>query len=486
MLTFDHCAPKVGRRSFLRAGSLGLGSLGLGAGLGSLSLADLFQAQAQAATIGNGSRAKRPKFSGLDGIVKDKAIVFLHMQGGPSQFETFDPKMSAPSEIRSATGEIATRIPGVTFGSTFTRLAGMADKLTIVRSFVPGNANHDVKPVVSAATRDASLGALYARVAGTTRTETGLPTSAWINPSAIDANERKPTLSFGKFNDPGKLGAGYAPFVPGSGGPLQQAMRLSMAPHRLHDRRELLAQLDSIKRRIDADGGLAGMDRFQEQAFEVILKGAADAFDLKNEDPRVIDRYDTASLVTPSQISKKWNNYKEYVTHGKSLGKLMLMARRLVENGVGFVTVSTDFVWDNHADSNNAGVAEGMTYCGLPFDHAVGTFLDDLAARGLSDKVLLICCGEIGRSPRINKNGGRDHWGTLGPLMMAGGGLPQGKVIGQSARDGGTPQGDPVTQENLIGTIFNTVFDVGRLRLLPGMSTDLLRIAESQPIAGLS
>ena len=483
MLTLGDYAPRTGRRSFLRIGSLGLGA----ASCGTLSLADLFQAKAAAASRSSDGRSSPlPNFTGLDGIVKDKAVVFLHMQGGPSQFETFDPKMSAPSEIHSATGEISTRIPGVTFGSTFGKLAAMADKLTIVRSFVPGNANHDVKPIVSAATRDASLGAMYARVAGTTRAESGLPTSAWVNPQAIDASERKPTLSFGKFNDPGRLGAGYAPFVPGSGGPLQQAMKLSMTPHRLHDRRELLGQLDGIKRRIDADGALVGMDRFQEQAFEVILKGAADAFDLKHEDPRMIERYDTAPLVTPDQISKKWNNYKEYVTHGKSLGKLMLMARRLVEKGVGFVTVSTDFVWDNHADSNNAGVEEGMRYCGLPFDHAVSVFLEDLAARGLSDKVLLVCCGEIGRSPRINKNGGRDHWGNLGPLMLAGGGMPKGKVVGQSARDGGTPQGDPVTQENLIGTIFNTVFDVGRLRLLPGMSTDLLRTAESQPIAGFA
>lgn len=482
MLTLGDFAPRTGRRNFLRIGSLALG----GTSCGALSLADLFQAQAAAAGQRDGSRSPKPNFSGLNGIVKDKAIVFLHMQGGPSQFETFDPKMSAPVEIRSATGEIATRVPGLTFGSTFSKLAERADRLTIVRSFVPGNANHDVKPIVSAATHEASLGAMYARVAGTTRAATGLPTSAWVNPTAIDSTERKPTLSFGKFNDPGRLGAGYAPFVPGSGGPLQQAMRLSMAPHRLHDRRELLGQLDVIKRKIDADGGLVGMDRFQEQAFDVILKGAADAFDLKNEDPRMIERYDTAPLVSPGSIDKKWNNYKEYVTHGKSLGKLLLMARRLVEHGVGFVTVSTDFVWDNHADSNNAGVEEGMRYCGLPFDHAVATFLDDLAARGLSDKVLLVCCGEIGRSPRINKKGGRDHWGNLGPLMLAGGGMPAGKVIGQSARDGGTPQGDPVTQENLIGTIFNTVFDVGRLRLIPGMSTDLLRTAESRPIVGVS
>jgi len=465
MLSFYDQSRRLGRREFLRVGALTGGVLGLGG----LSLPDVVRAGA----IGAGD------------VVKNKAVVLLHMQGGPSQFETFDPKPEAPVELRNVTGEIATRLPGVQFASGYPKLADVADRMTIVRSFVPGDASHDIKPVVSSATGKASLGAIYQRVAGTTDPASGLPRSTHLYTSAIGTKE-KVGDRFGRFADPGTLGAQYAPFIPGSGGPMQEAMRSWLPRTRLDDRRTLLSSLDGIRRTIDATGSLGGMDRLQEQAFQVILNGAGDAFDLSREDPRVIARYDTAPLLKPAQIDPKWKNFDEYCNHASSLGKLMLLARRLVERGVGFVTISTGFVWDNHADVNNCGVAEGSRYCGIPFDHAVSTFIKDLDERGLSDKVLLVCVGEIGRTPRINARGGRDHWGNLGPLLMAGGGMPRGRVIGTSTRDGGEAADNAVTQRNLVGTILNTVFDVGRLRLIPGMSSDLLRVAEAQPIGGLA
>jgi len=161
------------------------------------------------------------------------------------------------------------------------------------------------------------------------------------------------------------------------------------------------------------------------------------------------------------------------------------LARRLCERGCGFVTVTTNFVWDMHADVNNAGVAEGMRYMGLPFDHAVSAFLEDLEARGLSERILLVCCGEMGRTPKINKNGGRDHWGNLAPLLLAGGGLRMGQVIGQSSRTGGEPSSQPVTIKNLVATILHTLFDVGKLRILRGLPRDLARLTEWEPIPGL-
>src|SRR5262249_1584381 len=148
-----------------------------------------------------------------------------------------------------------------------------------------------------------------------------------------------------------------------------------------------------------------------------------------------------------------WNNYNHYVDNAKALGKLLLLARRLCEAGCGFVTVTTSFVWDMHADVNNATVEEGMSYMGPPLDHAVAAFLDDVEARGLSDKILLVAVGEMGRVPRLNNQGGRDHWGNLGPLMLAGGGLKMGQVIGQSSRDAGEPASDPVRIQNLVATM---------------------------------
>jgi hypothetical protein len=228
------------------------------------------------------------------------------------------------------------------------------------------------------------------------------------------------------------------------------------------------------------------MDRYTAQAFDVILRGVADAFDLSKEDEKLIARYDTAPLVDIDSINKKWNNRKYYIDHARSLGKLLLLARRLCEAGCGFVTVNTNFVWDMHSDVNNAPPAEAMPYVGGPFDHAVSALVEDLQGRGLSDRILLVCCGEMGRTPRVNKNGGRDHWGNLGPLLLHGGGLSMGRVIGSSARDGGAPASDPVTLRNLISTIMHTLFNIGEVRLLPGISGDVSRvITEGEPIRQL-
>jgi hypothetical protein len=377
-------------------------------------------------------------------------------------------------------------MPGITFGGTYPKLAALADKFSIVRSFKSGDGNHDIKPVVSADTLRANLGSLYARVVGPTHPQTGMPTNALLVPKSIEEDAKAVPEQFGKFESTGTLGVAYAPFVPGGGGQLQKNMTLELPRDRLDDRRGLLTRLDGIKRAIDTTGTLEGMDYFQQQAFQTILGGVAEAFDLSKEDPRTLARYDTAGLVHPDQIDKKLNNYKNYVDHGRTLGRLLLLARRLCEAGCGFVTVTTNFVWDNHADVNNAGMVPGQQYCGLPFDHAVSAFLEDVRARGLSDKILLVATGEMGRTPRINKKGGRDHWGGLTPLLVHGGGLQMGRVVGQSTRDAGEPLTEPMTNKHLIATIMHTLFDIGELRVQRGLPTDLARtLTEGEPIAGL-
>ncbi|HXX94049.1 MAG TPA: DUF1501 domain-containing protein, partial [Planctomycetota bacterium] len=186
------------------------------------------------------------------------------------------------------------------------------------------------------------------------------------------------------------------------------------------------------------------------------------------------------------QISTRWNNHQNYLDHVKSLGKLLLLARRLCEAGAGFVTVTTNFVWDFHADQNNATVEEGLRYVGAPFDHAVSAFLDDLESRGLSDRILLVACGEMGRTPRINAKGGRDHWGKLAPLLLAGGGLGMGRVVGDSSPDGSEPARDPVTVANLVTTILHVLLDPGQVRLTSGLPDEVVRlIAQNEPIRGL-
>src|SRR5262249_41212544 len=151
----------------------------------------------------------------------------------------------------------------------------------------------------------------------------------------------------------------------------------------LEDRRSLLRRLDRAAAALD-DATRSGLDQVQAKAFDAILRGAAEAFDLAREDPKTVAAYDTAPLLPSEAINKKWNNHKNYADNARSLGKLLLLARRLCERGCGFVTVTTNFVWDMHTDVNNAGVAEGMGYMGRPLDHALSAFLEDVEARGLS------------------------------------------------------------------------------------------------------
>src|SRR6185436_14851800 len=166
MLTFqDHFrqAGRWHRRQFLRAGGLALGGVTLG---------DLFAVRAAAA--------------GRELPLKDCSVIFLFMHGGPSQFETFDPKMDAPSTIRSAIGEIKTTVPGITFGSCFTQLARLAHKFSIIRSFVTGDGNHDIKPIVGADTLRANMGSLYSSIAGPSRARTAMPTNVALSPRSVE------------------------------------------------------------------------------------------------------------------------------------------------------------------------------------------------------------------------------------------------------------------------------------------------------------
>jgi uncharacterized protein (DUF1501 family) len=451
-----------------RSGSTRRGFLTLGAlGLGGLSLPSLLAAASE-----------RPS------LLTGKSVVFLFQQGGPSQFETFDPKPDAPSEIRTLTGTTRTALPGVRFGDTMPQLARLADKLTVVRSFQTGNANHNIVPVVGPDTLGATVGALYSRVAGAIRPENGMPTNAVLFPQSVSPDVKKGAAR-GNISATGGLGPAYAPFVPGAGGQQQRNMQLLLSRERLDDRRQLLSAFDRLNRQVEGADGANGLDRFQDQAYRLLFgRGVADALDLSRESPKVLARYDTSHFVRPDGWGKARRGQRGYYTgHAASLGKLLLMARRLCEAGCGFVTVHAAYegIWDMHADTENLNTVEGMEAVGRPFDHAVAAFVEDVEARGLTDQILLVCCGEMGRTPRINKNAGRDHWARLAPLLLHGGGLRGGRVVGQSTRDGGDPAGENLTPKHLISTILHTVFDVGRLRLVPELAA-VARLAEHAPL----
>jgi uncharacterized protein (DUF1501 family) len=438
------------RRSFLSVGSLALGGL---------TLPHFLRAQDAVKQLG--------------GVAKDKTVVFLFMHGGPSQTETFDPKMGAPSGIRSMTGEIPTRLPGITFGSTFEKLAKLNDKFSIVRSFTTESGVHDSKPIVSKYSKNAQIGGHYTRVAGSSHPETGMPRNIWLHPQAVDPKATDPIMKLGKFDVTGPLGPAYAPFQPSGKGDFRADMKLTVDSSRLGDRRSLLGRLDQFRREVESGKTTGGLDKFQSQAFETLTGGISDAFDITKEDAKVLARYDTSTLMDVEKISKRWNNRPRYQNHVNNLGKLMLMARRLAERGAGFITVTTDFVWDMHADANNATMTEGMGYVGRPFDHAVSAFIEDVEARGLRDKILLVCCGEMGRTPQVNNKGGRNHWAGSAPLLLYGGGLKMGQVVGSSTKDGGEPASDRVTIPNLYATLMETLLDTGAVRAMAGIPNEV-------------
>jgi hypothetical protein len=447
--------PGSTRREFLRIGGMGMGSMFLPA---------LLAAKQQG------------------GFINNRAVVLLFLQGGPSHIEFFDPKMQAPPEIRSMTGEIQTSTPGITFGSTFPQLARMTDKFSIIRSYQSKNNSHTYLDVTGAKNPfKAAMSAVYARIVGTNNPATGIPSNILLKPESVRSNlqlgRNFETSALPTLTAPGLLGPSFGAFDPTGGGKLKDNLKLKITQSRFSDRRLLLTKLDQVRRLADSSGLLEGSNKFQQQAFDVIARGVADAFDLSHERPETMARYDTTSKFSMSNL----NRYGDLRRTTNLLGHQLLLARRLVERGCGFVTVS-DCGWDHHANGNSPKNMTAFPPMAQQVDHAVSAFIEDIHQLGLQDKVMLIVTGEMGRSPRINKNGGREHWGDLTSLLVSGGGINSGQVIGQSDSHASRPISTPYTPEHLFGTVMRTFFDVGALRLQSQFPDDLIRLIEGAPV----
>jgi len=452
------------RREFLRVGALGLGGF---------CLTDLLALKA---------RAGEDK---IYDFLRDKSVVMLNLQGGPTHVETFDPKMTAPSEYRAMFGEVKTSIPGVTFGSHFPMLGKLAHKMSVVRSFRHGNGSHGTASALVAAggnSTGACMGSLYSRVAGLTNGVTGLPNNCLVVPATAGDKYKDLRAVPERVTSVGNLPKSLAPFDPSKGGSILNDMELRLPEGRFENRRGLLSRIDELKR--GADSTLASADSLHQKAFDVILGGVTDAFDLSKENPRTIERYDTGAYKIPKGLAKKKKNGKSIPGFSPiALGKQMLMARRLCEAGCGFVTV-TSTGWDMHG--NAFGIDDGMPILGPAVDKAASAFIEDCSARGLSEKILLVITGEFGRTPKINSKGGRDHWGNLCTLAFAGGGLNMGQVVGKSDKLVGQPAEDLVTTNMLLGTVMNVLFDPAQVRLLSSIpDEDKKAVVDSKPIPQL-
>lgn len=472
----DRCS----RRAFLRLGALGLGALGLPPLLHGQPAAD------------------KP-------WVRDRSVVWLWLGGGPPQHETWDPKPDAPASVRTMFGAVKTSLPGVLFGSHFPRLAERAHRLAIVRSFQTPCKDHQENWVramltgVEKTPSPPSVGSVYSYLRGTNHPNTGVPSYV-----LLDSGNNGEFLQehFLRGNTPGDLPDAYAPFNPAgvitrppkptgpqrkvkdeaTFSPLLRSMELRLPAERMTERRELLRDFDAAARGLDSLPPFAAHDAYREQAYTVLKGSVAAAFQVDREDPKTLARYDTSdvTLTCPNFL-----NLPEFPRRPSMLGRQMLLARRLCEAGAGLVMVE-NCGWDFHNEGLNPGQKAGLDGFGPQLDRAVAAFLDDVKERGLEDRILLVVCGEMGRTPTINPKGGRDHWPTLAPLLLAGGGFKMGQVIGKSDAQGGRPTTTPVTTADLVSTILQTLLDPTKLRLFPNIRPDLLRrIEEGRAIPGL-
>lgn len=445
------------RREFLSIGSLGMG-------LSGFNLPSLLAAQNQI---------------GLNSNSPQKAVVLLFLQGGPTQLETWDPKPNAPKEYRTTVDSIPTALSGVSFSEYFPKLATAANELAIVRSFASGNGGHTYEGITTGGNAaKASMSAVYAHLAGTINSKTGLPSNMLVLPEAVQEGLKLgsnfETGALPTLTQYGLLGPQFAAFSPAGGSDLKKSMTLTLPREQFDDRLKLLDDFDHLRRNLDRSGVLLRSNKYQQQAFDIITRGINDAFDLNKEDPKTLALYDTSKLFKLEDATK-WGDMKR---SSNLLGKQMLLARRLCEAGCGFITVS-DCGWDMHSNGNSPKNMAGLKWLAPQVDHAVAAFLQDIRERGLADQILLVVTGEMGRSPRLNKDGGRDHHGEITPLLLAGGGLKMGQVIGRSDSNGGRPSTKPYKPAHLFATVMHYLFDVGQLRLRTDINRDLKAALEN-------
>lgn len=421
----------IGRRDLLRLGALGCLEL---------SLPTLLQASTQAQTSSTSfGRAQR--------------CVLLYLTGGPPQHDTWDLKPDAPAEIRGELNPIATTVPGLCISELFPRLAQLADKYCVVRSVTHHDTIHtsagytmltgvahpranarsaqDIRPTPN---DHPHLGSLLAKVRAP---QDGVPVFASLPEVIKDA-----AVNEFPGQGAGFLGASYEPFrIQGiaASGAFQMPdifLPADVTAGRLNDRRLLLGQLDRGRAAVEENQAAADLNGYYEQAFRLIHSRAArGAFQLDREPERVREAY------------------------GKHLfGQGCLLARRLIEAGVRLATVYWHYegpddspVWDTH-QNNYPHLRQRLM---PPTDQAFSALLIDLAERGLLDSTLVVCMGEFGRSPKINKHGGRDHWPAVQSVVLAGAGIRPGYVYGSSDRAGAYPADRPVTPPDLTATILH-------------------------------
>lgn len=440
------------RRNFVQAGVLGLGGL---------ALPQFFSAKAAGAS---GTPRIRP---GTEGT----SVILLWMSGGPGHHETWDPKPEAVDQYRGPFGSIRTNVPGVLFSETLPKSAQVMDKLAIVRSVRHFSGDHtkgnhwmltgfegpDFNKPDNQIQRRPSLGSAVARLRG--------PNAVGMPAYAAAPHLRGGTDNL--FHYAAYLGGSANPFVVNSD-PNSTSYRvrdLSLAGgltfDRLRDRQSLLATFDQQTRQ--ADESVRDLDGHYHAAFDLLTSARVrEAFDISAEPAGLRDAYGRHEF-----------------------GQSALLARRLIERGVTFVTVNTQ-PWDHHGTANRYATAEGAKRLLPPFDCALAALVNDLVDRGLYERTMIVAMGEFGRTPRMNDAAGRDHWGHTFSVLMGGGALARGVVVGASDSQGAHVAERPLSPEDVAATIYHHLGIDGRAVSFPDRAGRPLYLVENgEPIREL-
>jgi hypothetical protein len=404
----------ISRRSFLKIGALSFGAM-------SVSLADLFRAEARAGASNS-----------------HKAVINIFLGGGPPHQDLWDLKVHAPREIRGEFQPIATSVPGLQICEVFPRMARLMDKCVVIRSMVGAAGGHDAYQCTTGFPRSSlaalggrpSLGAALAKLQG--------PVDPSI-PPFVGLAARTQHVPWSDAGQTGFLGSAYSAFKPDGPGLANMTLH-GVSREQLANRRQLLTGFDGLRRELDATGMLQGMDAATDRALGVLTSSKLlDALDISRESQRVRDRYGDG------------RPYQFQYDGAPTVNDQLLMARRLVEAGVRCVTLSYGR-WDSH--SRNFDLVRDH---GSKLDQGLSALLEDLEQRGLLPDVTVVAWGEFGRTPRINNNAGRDHWPQVSCALLAGGGMRCGQVIGATNRLGEYASARPVQFGEVFATLYRNL-----------------------------
>jgi hypothetical protein len=370
----------------------------------------------------------------------NKSIIMICLGGGPSHIDTYDMRPDAPSEYRGEFRPIASKVPGMPMCELMPRQAAIADHFAVVRSMTWKEPCHQYSEICSGyPVKEArpGFGAVVNRLyPGGTRL---LP--RFVGLGGDGTSDRQVA------EQPRYVGSAYRSFSPSGPGMENFSLPRGMTLDRLDDRAQLRTAFDTLRRDLDHSGEFAARDAFTRQALEVVASDSVrEAFDLSKEPPKLRDRYGNREA---------WFQYLG-VKYGFEF-ESFIRARRLVEAGVPFVSFSVAR-WDHHCLVRSEGSLFDGYRTLLPlYDRAIAALIEDLHDRGLDQDVTVVVWGEFGRTPRVNKTGGRDHWPSAGSALVAGGGMRMGQYVGQTDSRAEQPKTRAYGPQNLLATLYHVL-----------------------------